>query len=159
AEKAPCTVEMLTPTFSKTRPRMTAMTPPPPSDPSSVGRRHSLRSKRPGERSPSGPVSASSRRSNSAQIWSRNSANQAAARALLSSLGSVIDRLLGKHSGLSQGLTQHHRRRDGNVERALPALQRNHDPGAGRSVDRVGHAARFTAEEEGIAGFEAEERV
>ena len=37
SEKAPWTVEMLTPTFSKTRPRITAITPPPPS-PAVLGR-------------------------------------------------------------------------------------------------------------------------
>ncbi len=44
----PQTVETFTPTFSNTRPRMTRISPPPPSLPSSVGRCQARRSKRPG---------------------------------------------------------------------------------------------------------------
>ena len=86
APSRPCTAETLTPTFSKSRPpRITDISPPPPSDPSSAARRVSVRSKRPGGRSewgPSGKASActSSSASKAAQIVSRSSANQAAAR-------------------------------------------------------------------------------
>ncbi len=76
-ENSPDTVEMLTPTFSKTCPRMTEIVPPPP-----PGRCHSLRSKRPGGR-PSGhaPANSASIASNSAQIRSRSSENHASAGA------------------------------------------------------------------------------
>ena len=46
--KVPCTVEMWQPTFSNTRPRISAMTPPPPSLPSVSARVHGVRVKRPG---------------------------------------------------------------------------------------------------------------
>ena len=62
---------------------MTDMTPPPPSPPS---RFQGVRSKRPGVRVESGPVSASSRSSKAAQSLSRSSSNQLRAAAFLSSM-------------------------------------------------------------------------
>jgi hypothetical protein len=47
---------MLTPTFSKMRPFMIAMVPPPPSLPSSVGRFHDLRVNRPAGIATGGPA-------------------------------------------------------------------------------------------------------
>jgi hypothetical protein len=76
SENSPWTVEMLTPTFSNTRPRMIDMTPPPPPD-----RSQGSRSKRPGGCPASGPSSASSSPSKAAQISSRKLSNQALARA------------------------------------------------------------------------------
>ena len=78
--RRPWTVETLTPTFSNTRPRITAMTPPPPSP--SAPRRVALRSKRPGGRSACGPASSlSSSASKAAQMRSRSVSNHADARA------------------------------------------------------------------------------
>ncbi len=44
----PNTVEVLTPTFSNTRPVISPMTPPPPGAPVASGRSHGVRTKRPG---------------------------------------------------------------------------------------------------------------
>ena len=85
AENSPCTVEVCTPTFSKTRPCIIDMIPPPPL-PSS--RCHGVRSKRPGVLSAIGPASSSSSRSKSAQILSRRLSNQARAVAFLPSMSS-----------------------------------------------------------------------
>ena len=72
--KLPCTVEMLTPTFSNTRPFMIDMVPPPPGAPSWLVRCQLLRSNRPGASAPFGAsgVSASSRPSKAVQISSRS---------------------------------------------------------------------------------------
>ena len=64
---------------ANTRPRMTAITPPPPAEPSSFWRCHGFRSKRPGGRSRCVPVRSSSIFSNAAQIWSRRVDNHASA--------------------------------------------------------------------------------
>ena len=45
--KVPNTVEVLTPTFSNTRPVINPMTPPPPGAPEGSGRSHGVRTKRP----------------------------------------------------------------------------------------------------------------
>jgi len=75
AQFTPKTVETLTPTFSNTRPRITDMTPPPPS-----GRVQAVRSNLPGGRSRCGPWrNSSSIASNSAQMRSRRVSNQARA--------------------------------------------------------------------------------
>ncbi len=76
---SPQTVETFTPTFSNTRPRITLITPPPPSDPSGVGRCHAVRLNRPAGRSASGPSCASSIASNAAHSRSRSVSNQARA--------------------------------------------------------------------------------
>ena len=100
---SPNTVEQCTPTFSNTRPRITDITPPPPSgsalaDPAlevpisgkpEIGcwpvwslRDQGVRTNRPAARSPSGAFagSASSRASRAAQMSSRRLSNQARAR-------------------------------------------------------------------------------
>src|SRR4249919_3449900 len=51
---SPCTVEQCTPTFSKTRPCIIAITPPPPGAPPWSVRCHGVRTKRPAERSARG---------------------------------------------------------------------------------------------------------
>ena len=86
-ENSPVTVEMLTPTFSKTRPRMTAVTPPPPS-----ARCHGVRSNRPGAAPACGRCArnSSSIASNAAQMRSRSAANQAAARSQRSGSGGKV---------------------------------------------------------------------
>ena len=72
AENSPDTVETLTPTFSNTRPRITAIVPPPP-----PGRSHVVRTKRPGgSASASGPAYSSSIASKAAQMRSRSVSNQ-----------------------------------------------------------------------------------
>ncbi len=71
-EKAPQTVETLTPTFSNTVPRSSEIAPPPPSEPSSVGRRHSVRAKRAG-------LASASIASKAAHNVSRRCSNQARA--------------------------------------------------------------------------------
>jgi hypothetical protein len=78
---SPQTVETFTPTFSKTRPCMTLIAPPPPSMPSGVGRRQPRRSNRPAGRSASGPACSASIISKLSQIRSRKVSNQACARA------------------------------------------------------------------------------
>ena len=83
--KVPNTVEMLTPTFSNTRPFITAMVPPPPSPPPGSGRCHEVRSNRPAGRSRCRvAASSSSSRSKAAQIRSRSCSNQALAWSLWS---------------------------------------------------------------------------
>ncbi len=84
-ENSPWTVDVCTPTFSKTRPYIIDMRPPPPL-PSS--RCQSLAVKRPGSRSAKGPDSSSSRVSKEVQIVSRRLSNQARAAAFFSSMSS-----------------------------------------------------------------------
>ena len=83
---------MLTPTFSNTRPpRITDISPPPASEPSSEVRVVDLTLNRPGAFSAKGPVVwLSSSASKAATIWSRKSRNHALARAFWSSIMSVI---------------------------------------------------------------------
>ncbi len=90
--KTPWTVDVFTPTFSKTRPpRITDIRPPPASDPSSDVRRVSVLSNRPAGRSAVGPVVwASSNLSNAATIVSRRVSNHALACAFSVSIMSVI---------------------------------------------------------------------
>src|SRR5262245_52801473 len=152
SENAPCTVEMFTPTFSNTRPRITDITPPPPSAPSSVGRRHSVRSKRPGGLSLNVPSSSFSSRSNSAQMRSLNSANHSAALAFSSSVGTGIGDKRSESVGLTQGLTQHHRGADCNVERAQARLHGNDEAGIGCFMHLGRRPTRFAAEHQGVGG-------
>ena len=87
--RVPWTVETLTPTFSKARPpRITLISPPPPSSPRLVG----VTSKRAGSPSPN---VAASNASKAATMRSRSSRNHPAARSRRSSISvSVIARLL-----------------------------------------------------------------
>src|SRR5947199_190182 len=129
---------MLTPTFSNTLPRISAIVPPPP-----PGRCHSLRSKRPaGTAAASAPAYSSSIASNAAQIRSRSAENHAAARRC----GSVTTKEAAS-SGTSRlrqlpGLTQRLEERDcpshRDVERSVAGLQGDHDPGRCRVVDEIG---------------------
>ena len=93
--RVPWTVEVLTPTFSNTRPpRMTDITPPPASLPSSAVRRVTVRSNRPAGRPAVGPVDwLSSNVSKAAQIRSRRVSNQALACAFWESIVSVMQPL------------------------------------------------------------------
>ncbi len=81
---SPCTVEQCTPTFSKTRPRMIDITPPPPGLPEWSVRLQGVRTKRPAGLAPSGAVAgrASSTASSAAQMSSRSASNQVRARVL-----------------------------------------------------------------------------
>src|SRR5215207_7928254 len=85
---SPCTVETWTPTFSKTRPFMRLMTPPPPGAPVWSLRCHGLRAQRPGNvaSGKNGPRASSSRSSKAAHMRSRSAANQAGASALRRSM-------------------------------------------------------------------------
>ncbi len=78
---SPCTVEVCTPTFSKTRPCITLMTPPPPGTPLWSVRSQGVRVNRPAGRSDNGAPAgnSSSSCSKAAQIVLRNSSNQARA--------------------------------------------------------------------------------
>ena len=84
----PCTVEVWQPTFSNTRPDISAMTPPPPSSPLFSLRAQGVLTKRPGglPAQPGRPSAASSTASRLAQIWSRRCSNQARARSLRAGL-------------------------------------------------------------------------
>ena len=68
--KVPCTVEVWQPTFSNTRPDISAMTPPPPSAPLFSLRVQGVFTKRPGAlpSQPGRPSAASSTASSAAQI-------------------------------------------------------------------------------------------
>ena len=121
-EKVPKTVEMLTPTFSKTRPCMTDIVPPPASVPASAFRFQVLRSKRPGLRSARGPASSSSIFSNSEQMRLRSSSNQPAARGFCSVAMSMFI-VLGplnwaSGAGLAEGFAEDHSGSDRDVQRA-----------------------------------------
>jgi hypothetical protein len=98
-------VETLTPTFSKTRPsRITAITPPPPSASPRASRLLALEAA--GGGAAKGPVSwASSSASKAAQMRSRSSANQAAARSLWASV-TVGDMGEGPPAGRGQAYRQ-----------------------------------------------------
>src|SRR6185295_367989 len=118
---------MFTPTFSKTRPFMIAMVPPPPSLPSSVGRFHDLRVNRPAGMSIGVPAYSSSSASKAAQIRSRSSPNQALARAFRSSTdaGCELSVFTGESFELPQRFAHYHGRGLGYVERTQTRLQGN----------------------------------
>ena len=86
--KVPCTVEMWQPTFSNTRPAISAMTPPPPSEPSFSVRVHVVLTKRPGAwpSQPGRPSASSSIRSSAAQSSSRKCSNHRRARSFRAGL-------------------------------------------------------------------------
>ncbi|KAF1853478.1 hypothetical protein Lal_00013840 [Lupinus albus] len=57
---------------------------------------------------------------------------------------------------LPQGLTQHHRRADRNVQGAGGRHHRDHQPGVGGVMHLVGHAGALAADQQAVAGGEAE---
>ena len=118
---------MLTPTFSKTRPRMTAMVPPPP-----PARCHGVRSNRPARaclrplRRQIRPRSPRTR----AQMRSRSAANQAAARSQRSGSGGKVAAScswLRQQPGLAQRFGERDRAGEGDVERSRRRMQGDHD--------------------------------
>src|SRR5690606_20146405 len=160
-ENSPWTVEMFTPTFSKTRPRMMLITPPPP-----PGRSQALRSKRPAGRLLRGPVSSSSSCSKAAQMRSRRVWNQLPARAFRSSirvsliflsfLGTVWFR---KRVQLAQGFPQNHCRRSRDIDGTQARLDRNDEAGAGSGMDMLRSAFALAAEQQDVVFGKPEGRV
>ena len=146
--KAPWTVETLTPTFSKTRPRMTDMTPPPPCLPSSVG-------PLPGRalEAPGGPIAERAgqlvlQRSKAAQIRSRSSLEPGDG---LAALG--VGRLDLAHrseipssAAALRPITMARRQRD--IERAQSRPHRDRQACIGGLMDRRGTPRALAAEQE-----------
>ncbi len=111
SENSPYTVDTLTPTFSKTRPRITDITPPPPGPEFGSSffalRVQAVCSNRPGGRSPCGPpTNSSSMISKEAQIRSRKVSNHAFASVLRFSILSMLDDSLSILSGQSTCLAK-----------------------------------------------------
>ena len=157
SEKAPCTVEMLTPTFSNTRPRMTDMTPPPPGLPSSVGRRHSVRSKRPAGRSARVPVRVVLQRFEGgadpvAQFTEPGGGLACAGRRSAGSCSSNR-----KSFQLPQRFADHHGAGHRDIERPhAPPASGCVSRSVGSLMHRRRHAAAFAAQQQRIAGGEGE---
>src|SRR5258708_6623443 len=133
---SPCTVEQWTPTFSKTRPFMTDITPPPPAAPEWSVLFQGVRRKRPGFWSPMGAVvgSASSSASKAEQISLRKCSNQPRACDLRASSvagsgrGDVILSLYLRLAGLPQCFADHHRAGHRDIERAQAGAHRDREP-------------------------------
>ena len=128
-ENSPDTVEMLTPTFSKTRPRMTEIVPPPP--PGRCQSRALEAARRPalgGARRRTRPRSPRTRR----RCRSRNAANHASARGARArdraERTAHLRSWLGEQPGLAQCLGERDRARQRDVERSRAAAQRDDDP-------------------------------
>ena len=145
-ENSPDTVEMLTPTFSNTRPRMTEIVA------AAAARRAASRCARSGPARRSGeaaPANSSSIASNAAQSWSRSAANQASARATRSGSGGNG----GGSSLIVAGTIRFGASASASAiapasatlsDRAAPA-QRNDDACRGGAVHGLGHAGAFAA--------------
>src|SRR5262245_37299934 len=161
---SPNTVETFTPTFSNTRPRMMAMTPPPRSSPPGpTSRRHGLRSKRPGGSLRFAPACSSSSRSNSAHRRSRSASNQRRAASLrlvsAASSGNGVGVLVGERieaCSLAQRLAQYHRGGQRDVERARSRLERNTQAEISRRMHLIGHTSAFASDQQRVLGMEGD---
>src|ERR1700730_1512610 len=154
AENSPSTVEMLTPTFSKTRPRMIEIVPPPP-----PGRCQLERSKRPaGPSVGRSPANSSSIASNAEQIRSRSSANQvsAAAQRIGSGGKAATSVIVREQLGLAQRLGERDGAGKGDVERSGRRAQGDDHAGSRTLMDVLGHARTLAAEQDRVAGGKRE---
>src|SRR4051794_13098012 len=163
---SPKTVETLTPTFSKTRPCISAMVPPPRSSPAGPGsRRHALRTNLPASSSRWVPERSSSICSKAAQMRSRSASNHTRAAslrwAIVASSGRAVGVLVGERiesRGLTEGLAHYHGGRQGDIERAHGLLQRDAQLQVGRVVHLGRHPRTFAAEQQDIVPLEDDAR-
>src|SRR5882724_3122334 len=154
AENSPSTVEILTPTFSKTRPRMIAIVPPPP-----PGRCQLERSKRPaGSSVGRSPANSSSSASNAEQIRSRSPANQvsAAAQRIGSGGKAATSVIVREQLGLAQRLGQCDGAGKSDVERSGRRAQGDDHAGGGTLMNMLGHAGALAAEQYRVVGGKRE---